>query len=1190
MSVAMKGPTVSELDLLGHSPLQALCCYELDPIFWRPERLGRSSGWWAHVPFAFWLVANARPRVIVELGTEYGVSYSAFCEAVVRTRSDARCYAIDLWKGDEHAGFYDEGVFLDLAAFHQQRYGHFSELIRSTFDEALQHFEDKQIDLLHIDGLHTYEAVKHDFETWQPKLSERAIVLFHDTNVRERGFGVWRFWSELCQTYPNFEFLHGNGLGVLAVGSDMEKEVKALFAISGEPGAATVRDRFALVGERWEAEWRVQEDLKAAAEAQETDDKRARLQSELDRVLTQVNRLQSEVLKAKTYSAQSQANMGRLRAEMLEARSRLTAEAAHARSLAAEAAHARDEASRLRAQVLHHTELKTAHTDLQSELQALRREQAAVIGSMTWRITAPLRNVAARLPAPLRIGMRRGAKLGWWLATPWAIPARLKSLRDRRAQSADLALLTSSQMFDSDWYVRNYPDVPAAGIDPVAHYLSSGAAEGRDPGPHFSTAGYLHRYPDVAATAINPLLHYLQHGVNDGRDITPIRLPDSPTDLELIAKSELFDREWYLKKYHDVAEAGVDPAAHYLSKGAAEKRDPGPRFCTEAYLQRYSDVAISEMNPLLQYLQHGMNEGRDISPVEATPSADLALITASELFDRDWYLSTYPDVGVAGIDPAAHYLSNGAAEGRDRGPRFCTHAYKQRYPDLAGANPLLQYLRHGINEGRDIGPLEGPKLSSDVELIAASELFDREWYLKSYPDVAAAEVDPAAHYLFSGAAEGRDPGPRFSARTYLRRYRDVAATGLNPLLHYLQLGKKEGRKISPVLPATTADVLRVRFRNSQELPVFFVPGLPKRVSMVTDSISSGSLYGGVSTAIIFSALLSKRLGASLRILTRQAPPDAENVSKVFQVHQIDWKDNVQFAWITDGDQIDVSDTDLFVTTSWWSTWSTKRSVPAERIIYLLQEDERMFYGMGDDRLRCQEMLSDRDIRFVVNSRLLFEHLSDEGFSNIREHGVWFEPAFPDTTYYLVDGQNSPKTSRKMNFLFYARPNNQRNLYFRGIEVISDAMERGILDPGQWEIHFVGKDLTEFLLPGGVKPSLSENLAWPDYAALIRRTDLGLSLMYTPHPSYPPLDLAACGAVAITNRYGRKTSLAQYSNNILCIDDDVGSLVNGIAAGVELAKDREQRATNYQLSGLNRDWVKAFEPVLQKLQVPCVKKH
>src|SRR5215471_13091434 len=114
--------------------------------------------------------------------------------------------------------------------------------------------------------------------------------------------------------------------------------------------------------------------------------------------------------------------------------------------------------------------------------------------SLMWQITAPLRTVEARLPARLQIAPRRGGMFGWC----WA-------------QSADLALLASSQMFASDWYVRNYPDVPAAGIDPAAHYLSSGAAEGRNPSPHFSTVGYLDRYPDVAATGTNPLLHYLQH-------------------------------------------------------------------------------------------------------------------------------------------------------------------------------------------------------------------------------------------------------------------------------------------------------------------------------------------------------------------------------------------------------------------------------------------------------------------------------------------------------------------------------------------------------------------------------------------------------------------------------------------------------------------------------------------------------
>jgi hypothetical protein len=177
-----------------------------DPIFWTPERLGRPSAWWGHVPFAFWLTAQCKPRLLVELGTDCGVSYAAFCETVLRLGLATRCFAVDTWQGDAHAGHYGGEVYLDLAEFHERRYGAFSRLLRRTFDDARAEFADATIDLLHIDGYHTYEAVRHDFDAWRPKLSERAVVLFHDSNERRDDFGVWRLFDELKRDAPSFEF------------------------------------------------------------------------------------------------------------------------------------------------------------------------------------------------------------------------------------------------------------------------------------------------------------------------------------------------------------------------------------------------------------------------------------------------------------------------------------------------------------------------------------------------------------------------------------------------------------------------------------------------------------------------------------------------------------------------------------------------------------------------------------------------------------------------------------------------------------------------------------------------------------------------------------------------------------------------------------------------------------------------
>lgn len=77
--------------------------------------------------------------------------------------------------------------------------------------------------------------------------------------------------------------------------------------------------------------------------------------------------------------------------------------------------------------------------------------------------------------------------------------------------------------------------------------------------------------------------------------------------------------------------------------------------------------------------------------------------------------------------------------------------------------------------------------------IKKSGLFERDWYLSRYPDVAEARIDPLKHYLFHGGFEGRDPSPKFSSSWYLNAYQDVKDAGLNPLIHYILFGQKEGR-------------------------------------------------------------------------------------------------------------------------------------------------------------------------------------------------------------------------------------------------------------------------------------------------------------------------------------------------------------------------------------------------------------
>src|SRR5690606_19069522 len=163
---------------------------------------------------------------------------------------------------------------------------------------------------------------------------------------------------------------------------------------------------------------------------------------------------------------------------------------------------------------------------------------------------------------------------------------------------------------------------------------------------------------------------------------------------------------------------------------------------------------------------------------------------------------------------------------------------------------------------------------------------------------------------------------------------------------------------------------------------------------------------------------------------------------------------------------------------------------------------------------------------------------------------------------------------------YARPNHPRNLFYLGLEVIQACVQRGVLDPEEWEFNFVGSDIPNLVIAEDVTVQRHQDLSWAEYVKLIRGVDLGLSLMYTPHPSYPPLDLAAAGAVVVTNSYGNKKDLGKYCQNIISASPDLESLVQAVRQGVRLSRDREQCARNLRESGFESDWAKSLGPAVE----------
>jgi predicted O-methyltransferase YrrM len=184
------------------------------------------TAWAGHREFANWLVKELVPTTVVDLGVDRGFSTFCFAEAGI-----GQVYGIDAFTGDEHAGFRD--TYQQVMEFKESNGFDNVTIIKGLFDEVCASWT-LPIDILHIDGLHTYEAVSNDYAQWTRFLSQNGVVLMHDVTCFP---DVERFYNSL--TVPKMYFTKSYGLGVVVKDPAMLVKMQELFpeAIIGNIGS-----------------------------------------------------------------------------------------------------------------------------------------------------------------------------------------------------------------------------------------------------------------------------------------------------------------------------------------------------------------------------------------------------------------------------------------------------------------------------------------------------------------------------------------------------------------------------------------------------------------------------------------------------------------------------------------------------------------------------------------------------------------------------------------------------------------------------------------------------------------------------------------------------------------------------------------------------------------------------------------
>lgn len=313
-----------------------------------------------------------------------------------------------------------------------------------------------------------------------------------------------------------------------------------------------------------------------------------------------------------------------------------------------------------------------------------------------------------------------------------------------------------------------------------------------------------------------------------------------------------------------------------------------------------------------------------------------------------------------------------------------------------------------------------------------------------------------------------------------------------------------------------------------------------RLNVLLPSLSASGAFGGLATQVtlpiqMFSHGLAQK-GWKLRFISLKSVGDSDNLAKNRIIKHNLNPDIVSFHFLDGNNQVPISANDVFLGSLWFChLWALPLlefqfqcfGGPKRPYISLIQDYEPNFHPWSSAFMLARGAYdSDWPKRVIFNSSELAEYYKRQGHKFQRS--AIFEPVLNNSLRETLQAGTAQKKERRI--LFYGRPDDRRNCFYlgrRALEIWSERYE----DSSSWKVISVGAKHPPFPLANGASIEVLGKLPLEQYIDQLQRAAVGLSLMASPHPSYPPLEMAHFGALTISNSFDCKSISAWHENLI-----------------------------------------------------------